>query len=327
MTAAPAGVASWARGALLGLGSGLASRLPAAPLVVAADAGGELWYRAAPARAEQGRLNLRRVCQWLAANDMASDRVSAAADDPAALERLLRSAFRHAARYYLEVARAPGLTAGMLHERLVVETPRTLDAAIEAGPVIFVGLHFGAIELPAMYLANRSGLPVTVPMETIDDRDLQGWFERTRGATGIRLVDVRHARRELLAALRRGEPVGLVGDRDISGGGTDVEFFGARAPLPAGPGLLAVETGAPVYAVAVRRTGRSRYRGRVERLTVPSEGTRRERVLGYLQTEARGFERLIALAPDQWWALFFPIRPDLVVAERGPRRRRPEAGA
>jgi hypothetical protein len=30
--------------------------------------------------------------------------------------------------------------------------------------------------------------------------------------------------------------------------------------------------------------------------------------------EARAFEDVIALAPEQWWSVFFPIWPDLVVS-------------
>jgi KDO2-lipid IV(A) lauroyltransferase len=163
-------------------------------------------------------------------------------------------------------------------------------------------------------------------METLADTGVQGWFERTRGAAGVNVVDVGHARRELLAALRRGEPVGLVGDRDLTGGGIAVDFFGAPAPLPAGPALLAIETGVPIYLAAVRRTGAGRYRGRVEQIQVPAEGTRRERVTGFLAAEAHAFERVIATAPEQWWALFFPIWPDLVVGGRSRTGRAARRG-
>jgi KDO2-lipid IV(A) lauroyltransferase len=226
---------------------------------------------------------------------------------------MVRAAFRHAARYYLEVARTSTLDAETV-AGLVIETPEALDAAIAGGAAIFVGAHFGAMELPAAYVARRTGVAVTVPMETIGDPGLQAWFEDVRGRTGIHIVDLRSARRELLAALRRGEPVGLVGDRDLTGGGIDIEFFGARASFPVGPGLLALETGAPVYAVSVRRTGGGRYLGRVERVDVPGPdaGTRRERLTAFLQAEAHAFERQIARAPEQWWAAFFPIWPDLV---------------
>jgi hypothetical protein len=49
------------------------------------------------------------------------------------------------------------------------------------------------------------------------------------------------------------------------------------------------------------------YHGRAERVPLPDEGTRRERVTGYLEAEARAFERNIAVAPEQWFAIFFPI--------------------
>jgi len=38
---------------------------------------------------------------------------------------------------------------------------------------------------------------------------------------------------------------------------------------------------------------------------------RRARVEAVLAEEARAFERFIATAPEQWWAVFFPIWPDL----------------
>ncbi len=226
----------------------------------------------------------------------------------------MRAAFRHGARYYLEVARTPSLTRDELDRRLVVETPDVIAEAFGSGhAVIFVGLHFGAIELPALFLAARVGGAVA-PMETIDDDDLQAFFTRTRGAVGIRIVGLREARRELLGALRAGTSVGLVGDRDLTGGGLLISLFGMPANLPLGPALLAVESGAPLYVVGVRRTGLTRYRGGIEAVPVPVDGTRRERVTATMTALASAFERTIATAPEQWWAVFFPIWPDLEAA-------------
>ena len=109
------------------------------------------------------------------------------------------------------------------------------EAFGDGPPVIFVGLHFGArSSCPALFLAARVGGAVA-PMETIDDPALQAYFVRTRGAAGVRIVGLREARRELLAALRDGTAVGLVGDRDLTGGGMPVPLFGAPADLPLGP--------------------------------------------------------------------------------------------
>jgi lauroyl/myristoyl acyltransferase len=293
--------------------SWLACHLPEAPLTRLADLAGDAWYRVAPARAAQARRNLARVCAALEATGRGSASARAAARDPRALERLVRSAFRHSARYYLEVARTPALTGRDLGKRLLIETPDLVDEAFAmARPVIFVGLHFGAIELPALLLATRVGGAVA-PMETVADAGLQDWFVRTRGAAGVRIVGLREARRELLTALRDGSSVGLVGDRDLTGGGLPVPLFGAPANLPLGPAMLAVESGAPLYVVGVRRMGIGRYRGGVERVDVPAEGSRRDRVTAAMSGLSAAFERVVATAPEQWWAVFFPIWPDLEI--------------
>ena len=302
--------------ALIGA-SWLACHLPEGPLTKLADLAGEAWYRAAPSRGDQARRNLRRVCQALAAAGRGSAAARAAALDPKALERLVRAAFRHQARYYLEVARTPALRAGDLDDRLVIETPDTVDQAFAGSrAVIFVGLHFGAIEIPALFLASRVGGAVA-PMETVGDAALQAWFVRTRGAAGVRIVGLREARRELLAALNDGTSVGLVGDRDLTGGGLPVTLFGAPAALPLGPAMLAVESGAPLYVAGVRRTGIGRYVGRLDPVAVPSAGARRERVTAAMAGLASAFERIVATAPEQWWAVFFPIWPDLEATVAG----------
>jgi lauroyl/myristoyl acyltransferase len=313
-----------ARAAVLAGVSILACRLPEGPQIALADLAGRAWYRAAPGRAAQARRNLRRVVEYLVANDLADERTRAAASDSRALERLVRSSFRHSARYYLEVIRAPAIDVRMFDERVVVETPDVVDAAFaDERPKVFISAHFGPIELPAIYLARISARRITAPMETVDDPALQGWFERTRSTFGVRIITLREARRELLAELRRGESVGLVADRDISGGGIEVPLFGVPAPLPIGPAFLAIETGAPIYLAGIWRSGKRSYRGRLIEVPVVREGARRERIAATLAAEARAFEGLIANAPDQWGAIFFPIWPDLTADGAGI----PESGA
>ncbi|HEX5014030.1 MAG TPA: lysophospholipid acyltransferase family protein [Candidatus Limnocylindrales bacterium] len=306
------------RATLLAGASWLACHLPEAPLVVIAEWAGSLAYRLAPERAARARRNLRRVSRYLADAGLSDARTRAAATDPRALEQLVRSAFRQHARYYLEILRAPGLDASIFDARIHVENPAEVDAAFTRGiPMIFISSHLGPIELPALYLAARSGTTFVAPMETLDDPALQGWFVRTRSTFGVRIVGLREARRTLLAALKNGEHVGLVADRDISGGGIEVPFFGAPAPIPVGPALLAIESGAPIYLAGVWRTGRLTYRGRLDDVPVATEGARRARVEATVAAQARAFERMIAHAPDQWTAVFMPIWPDLEAEANG----------
>ncbi|HYM84868.1 MAG TPA: hypothetical protein VEY67_12030, partial [Candidatus Dormibacteraeota bacterium] len=302
------------RTSLVRLGAAIVTRLPERPLIGLAELAGSIEYRVAGQRREQARRNLGRVAAWLAEQDLGPPAARRAAPDAHALEELVRSAFRHHGRYWLELIRAGEVTRRYIDERVLIESPDVLEQALgPGGPVIFVGLHFGAIEMPGFYLGH-SGRTAVAPMETVADPALQRWFLETRAAMGVRIVGLREARRELTEALERGDAVGLVADRDLTGGGISRSFFGAAAPLAAGPALLVLETGAPAFAVAVRRTGPGRYRARLERLEMAADGTRRERVEAFLDKEARAFERLIADAPEQWWAVFHPIWPDLAVS-------------
>ena len=292
--------------------SWLACRLPERPLLAFADFAGHLWYRLAPDRRRRARRNLARVTRWLADHDQGSPAARAAARDPRALTHLVQDAFRHSVRYYVQLARAPIVDRAYLDRWLVFEDEAALNAALDApGGKLFVGLHIGWFELPALVAAARSGRPAVVPSETISDPDLQTYMVRTRRRLGLELIELSGAKRLLTAALVRGETVGLLGDRDITGGGIDTELFGAPAPLAAGPALLALETGITPHVFGVWRDSDGVYHAGFERVPFPAEGTRRERVTAYLAAEARAFERFVAAAPEQWLAVFHPIWPDL----------------
>jgi lauroyl/myristoyl acyltransferase len=301
------------RGRLVIVGSTILARLPERPLVAAAEAIGELWYRVDGRRAARARANLGVVVAHLAATGTGPPRARRAASDPEALERLVRAAFRHAVRYYLEVARVANFDAVSAIGRIDVETPGVVEAALAGDrPIIIVGAHLGAIEMPVVYLSHRAGYPYTAPMEAVDDPGLQHWFLRTRSRVGVRIVSIADARRELLATLRDGRSVGLVADRDLTGGGAPTPFFGRPAPLPIGPALLALETGAPIYAAACTRVGNLRYRGRMIEVPMPTEGSRRERLRALMGGIATALEALIADAPEQWWGAFHPIWRDVL---------------
>ena len=261
------------------------------------------------------RANLARVCTYLAAQGLGGPRVAAAAAGVPALDRLVRDAFGHYVRAYLEGAIVPTYDGPHLGERVRPDDPNLAERAMGVAgsgqrKLIFVGLHFGAIELPAMWAVRVRGLRLTSPMETVAHASLQAYFQRTRGAAGLRLVPTDGAGRVLSERLAAGEAIAIVADRVVAGAGARVQFFGAPARLPLGPAVLALESGAPAWAVATRRSGWGEYRAELEQIELPADGTRRERLAGFLANQARAFETLIAVAPEQWWAVFFPIWED-----------------
>jgi KDO2-lipid IV(A) lauroyltransferase len=290
----------------------LVTVLPERPVDALGSLAGAVWYRLGGERAALGRRNLQRVVRYLAEHDLGSPEVRIAATDGAALERLLRATFRETVRYYLDMARLPSRRGAELERRLRVETPATVEQAFGPdAPAIMVGMHFGAVEYPALVAVARSGGRIRAPMETIGDPPMQDWIRRTRASVGVDVVPLRDARRALLESLAEGRPIGIVADRNVAGGAISVPFFGAAAPMPMGPALLAVEAGRPIYLAAVRRLGGGQYAGRLAAVEVEGDGTRRQRVETTARNLAAAMEREIAVAPEQWWALLAPVWPDL----------------
>lgn len=301
--------------AILVIGAGkLICRLPEGLLWRVADLVGAIGYRTSASRRNRARRNLRRVLEWMAATGQGSEEYRRAAADPKTFEALIRAAFRHHAHYTLELLWAPRFTAAFVNERLFVENPADVDAWLTRKALILIGMHLGAIELPGFFAVTRLGSIVT-PMETLENARIQRYLFTSRATIGVHIVSLEAAGREMVTAIRHNEPVGIVGDRDLTGAGLEVEMFGARTKIPAGPAFMAVETGAPVYISAVRRTGPGRYRGGLRQVTVPAGDNRRERIRAMARDEARIFEQLIMEAPEQWLALFHPIWPDLEQAQ------------
>jgi KDO2-lipid IV(A) lauroyltransferase len=305
-------LAQRARARLLGAVARLLITIPEGPVNALGEAAGESWFRLAPARAERARRNYRRVAEHLVARGLANPATKAAAGDPAALDRLVRRAFRQAMRYYLDMVRLPGRSQTELGKRLIIETPDTVaDAFDNPGPRVFASMHFGAVEFPALYAVARTGKRVTAPMETLADPELQAWIKDTRSSVGVELVTLRDARRALTATLDEGGTVGMVVDRNVAGGTVNVPFFGSSAPLPMGPALLAMDRGLPIWLAAVRRGAGGRFHGQLRRVDLPATGNRRARLTGGMAALALAMEEAVAVAPEQWWSIFFPIWPDL----------------
>jgi len=222
-----------------------------------------------------------------------------------------RRAFRSYARYWLEGARIPTLGLDVVADRMLVESGyEHLVRGMEAGSGVIMALpHVGSWEWGGAWLAMQ-GYPMTSVAEPLQPPALYDWFVAQREAMGLTIVPLGpDASGVLLRALRDGKLVGLLCDRDIPGNGVEVEFFGERTTMPAGPAMLALRTGAVLLPTAVY-SGPGREHTAVIMAPVPTErsGRLRQDVARVTQSIARDLEQLIRRAPDQWH-LFQPNWP------------------
>jgi phosphatidylinositol dimannoside acyltransferase len=224
---------------------------------------------------------------------------------------ITRRAFLNYARYWFEGARLPVLGPDMVADRMFVETGwEHVVAGMQAGNGVIMALpHIGSWEWGGAWLAIQ-GYPMTSVAEPLRPPAMYDWFVSQREAMGLTIVPLgAEASGVLLRALRAGKLVGLLCDRDIGGNGIDVEFFGERTTMPAGPALLALRTGAPILPTAVY-SGPGLEHTAVIMPPVPAArtGGLRQDVARVTQLVAHDLEWLIRRAPHQWH-LFQPNWP------------------
>ena len=134
----------------------------------------------------------------------------------------------------------------------------------------------------------------------------------------------------LAERLRAGKLVCLVTDRDVTGSGIEVEFFGEKARMMGGSAALAVQTGAALYP-AILWYEDERWGIYVDNeIPVPAEGDRKQKVAAMTQELARSFEAGIRAHPADWHMLqrvfVADLDPERLAAADAAPPRRPGSG-
>lgn len=224
---------------------------------------------------------------------------------PLARRLEVQRAFDSYARYWVESFRLPAMSAAAIDAGFTQEGFGHITGALDAGRGVIIALpHLGGWEFAGAWLSRVQGLPVTAVVEAVEPRELFEWFVGLRRSLGITVVPLGpDAGRAALGALRRNEILCLLSDRDIGGGGVEVEFFGERTTLPAGPATLALRTGAPILPTAVYFRGTRHHAVVRSGLDTSRAGRLREDVTRVTQDLAHALEDLIRVAPDQWHLL------------------------
>lgn len=223
-----------------------------------------------------------------------------------------RGMFMQYGRYWAEVFWVTPRRKREIVEHCDVIDLSYAEEALERGRgAIFALPHMGNWEA-AGAKAEAIDMQVLAVAEALPNPRLIDWFVDIRNQMGIDIVVARKGERitpKLVARLREGRIVALLADRDLKGNGIDVEFFGERTTMPAGPAALAERTGAALLPVgAYFRKGRGHTLEVEPPIPVPDLDTKEARVAWMTQELADAFEVLIRKAPEQWH-LFQPNWP------------------
>ena len=211
-------------------------------------------------------------------------------------------AFRRYARYWFDAFDVVDWSEERIAEAYVFEGYDRMEAAVARGDgVIAVLPHMGNWDAAGRALQAR-GLPVVSVAENLRPHRLFELFLHHREALGMQIIGLGEGTvgRQLARVLSEGRLVALVADRDLTGRGVEVEMFGGRRRLPAGPALLAISSGASVLVASIYQTPTG-WRCVLEDLPqVPRTGDRRADVIAVTQAIAEAFEKVIGASPADW---------------------------
>jgi KDO2-lipid IV(A) lauroyltransferase len=219
--------------------------------------------------------------------------------------RALRGVFRHNLRNYYDTFRLPSMSDDDVRDFVVLAGMEHLRAALERGRgAILVSAHASSLlaGAQAVTLAERGGVVAVEPVEPPEVLDL---MLRVRQGHGLTASPVGPSLAvELAATLARNELAFLVTDRDVTGTGTPIVFFGRTTRLPTGPALLSIRTGAPILPAYVSRRRDGRLDGVLGApLDVPRTGDVRADAGEISRRVTRCLEYHIARHPEQWTVL------------------------
>ncbi|MGZ5363707.1 MAG: phosphatidylinositol mannoside acyltransferase [Mycobacterium sp.] len=214
---------------------------------------------------------------------------------------LMRASLASYARYWREAFRLPTMDlaeVGRRFDEVSIGTHRP-QAAMDAGRGGILAVpHSGNWDMAGVWLVHKHGTFSTVA-ERLKPESLYRRFIEYRKSLGFEVFPASGGERppfELLAErLRENKLVCLMSDRDLTRSGVEVDFFGERTRLPAGPAKLAITTGAHLIPAHVYYDGDDCVIDLQEPLDTSSGD-----VTAVTQALADRFARNIAAHPADW---------------------------
>ncbi|MDX2622215.1 phosphatidylinositol mannoside acyltransferase [Streptomyces sp. NPDC002418] len=227
--------------------------------------------------------------------------------DAARLAELSQAGMRSYMRYWMESFRLPTWSPERIKASIDVRDAHRLTEGLDAGRGVVLALpHLGNWDLAGAWVTTDLKVPFTTVAERLEPETLYDRFVAYRQGLGMEVLPHSGgaAFGTLARRLRAGGLVCLVADRDLSASGVEVDFFGATARMPAGPALLAQQTGALLLPVTLWYDGTPVMGARVHPpVPVPETGTRAEKTSYMTQALADAFADGIAEHPEDWHML------------------------
>ncbi|MBM9509786.1 phosphatidylinositol mannoside acyltransferase [Actinacidiphila acididurans] len=226
---------------------------------------------------------------------------------PERLRELSRAGMRSYLRYWMESFRLPAWSKDRIRGGFAPENVHYLTDGLAAGKGVILALpHMGNWDLAGAWVTTSLDTPFTTVAEVLKPESLYHRFVAYREGLGMEVLPHTGAAAfgTLARRLRAGGLVCLVAERDLSARGVEVEFFGEKTRMPAGPAMLAQQTGALLLPVTLWYDHSPVMQGRVHPpVPVPESDNRAYRTGVMTQALADAYASGIAEHPEDWHML------------------------
>jgi len=226
---------------------------------------------------------------------------------PERLAELSRAGMRSYLRYWMESFRLPAWSPERVRNGFDPKDLHHLTDGIASERGVILALpHMANWDLAGAWVTTELETPFTTVAERLKPETLYDRFVAYREGLGMEVLPHSGgtAFGTLARRLRDGGLVCLVAERDLSSSGVEVRFFGEATRMPAGPALLAQQTGALLLPVTLWYDDSPVMQGRVHPpIEVPETGTRAEKTSVITQALADAFATGIADHPEDWHML------------------------
>lgn len=222
--------------------------------------------------------------------------------DKKTIRRYTRNAFINFGKYLTDFLSFQKLDRKFVDENIKIEGLENIDNALSKGKgLIIASAHLGSWELGGAGLGilgyKVSGVALTHKHKKIDD-----FFNRQRESKGLMVIPLGRAVKSCVEALSRNEIICLVGDKDFTGNGVTVDFFGRPTNIPKGPAAFALKYGAAIVFGATIRVRGDKFLLKFNKpIEVTPTGNYEEDVKSLTGIYLRQQEECIRKYPDQWF--------------------------
>lgn len=228
--------------------------------------------------------------------------VTANSVDEKELRRIAREVFRNFGKYLVDFFRFSKIDSNYIKKFVKIEGRENIDRALAAGKgVIMLSAHIGNWELGGFVL-SQIGYPLSAVVLTHKNKMVNDFFKKQRLIGKMQPVEIGLSLRSCYAVLKRNELLAMLGDRDFSGHGLDMDFFGRKAVIPRGPAFFSHRLGSAMVSAFMIRQPDDTFKLIFGEPIFPDSNSSEEDAVRSLTAKYLSvLESYIAKYPSQWY--------------------------